>query len=249
MTEPSLSGNTVLIIGGATGIGQATSQLFGARDADVLIGDYNEEEGVKTAGTITSAGGRCDFFLMDVRREGSVRSAFERIAARTDHLNTLICSAAILSGAYSAVSDLQAEDWEATIDTNLKGTYLATKYAAPLLMRAETSVVLLISSGAGVRGGSSSLAYAASKAGMHGMQYNLERDITGSRLHVVCPGSIATPLKLENIGQGAVAQGTDPEAAMEKARQTLGDPMGVARVLAFLASDEAAYVRGTVFTR
>ena len=249
MTEASLSGNTVLIVGGATGIGQATSQLFGLRGADVLIGDYNEEEGAATAETIRAAGGRCDFFPMDVRLESSVRSAFENIGARTDRLNTLIYSAGILRGQYSSVADLEVEDWEATIDTNLKGTYLTTKYAAPLLIRAKTSVVLLISSGAGVRGGSSSLAYAASKAGMHGMQYNLEKDLPGARLHVVCPGGIATPLKLKNIGQGAVAQGGDPEAAIETARQSLGDPVGIARVLAFLASDAADYVRGTVFTR
>ena len=249
MTAASLSGNTVLIVGGATGIGQAASQLFGARGADVLIGDYNEEEGAATAETITAAGGRCDFLPMDVRRESSVRSAFENIAGRTDVLNTLVYSAGILRGEYRTVADLEEEDWSATIDTNLKGAYLATKYAASLLLRAKTSVVLLISSGAGVHGGSSSLAYAASKGGMHGMRYNLESDLPGARLHVVCPGSIATPLKLKNIGQSAILQGEDPEAAMEKAKQSLGDPVGIARVLCFLASDEADYMRGTVFTR
>ena len=67
------------------------------------------------------------------------------------------------------------------------------------------------------------------------------------RLHVICPGGIATPLKLENVAQGAVAAGRDPEQAKQNAR--LGDPIGVARVLAFLASEEGSYVRGTVFTR
>ena len=107
----------------------------------------------------------------------------------------------------------------------------------------------LLSSGAGVTGGSSSLAYAASKAGMCGMQFNLEQDIPGVRLHVVCPGNIATPLKLSNIGEGAAVRGEDPDAAVENARKQLGDPTGIARVLAFLASEEAAYVRGTINTR
>ena len=69
------------------------------------------------------------------------------------------------------------------------------------------------------------------------------------RVYAICPGGIATPLKLENIGQKAVLDGADPQAAMEAAKQTLGDPIGVARVLAFLASDEGSYVRGTIFTR
>ena len=100
-----------------------------------------------------------------------------------------------------------------------------------------------------MRGGSSSLAYAASKAGMHGMQHNLARDIPGTRLHVVCPGGIATPLKLLNIAQGATARGEDSDAAVANARQSLGDPTGVAKILTFLASDDADYVRGTIFTR
>ena len=156
-----------------------------------------------------------------------------------------------MTGAFKDITDLEESDWDATIDTNLKGTYLTVKHAAALLTRAGQSVLLLIASGAGVRGASSSYAYAASKAGMHGMHYKLETELgpKGTRIHVICPGSIATPLKLENVAQGAAAQGADPEAAREQARQTLGDPMGVARVLAFLASEDGSYVRGTIFTR
>ena len=81
------------------------------------------------------------------------------------------------------------------------------------------------------------------------MHYKLEGELgpKGVRLHVICPGGIATPLKLENIAQAAEAAGRDPEEAKRNA--VLGDPMGVARVLAFLASEEGSYVRGTVFTR
>jgi len=156
-----------------------------------------------------------------------------------------------LKGAYSGISELSEEDWNATLDTNLKGTYLTAKHAAPLLERAGESVLFLIASGAGVRGGSSSFAYAASKAGIHGMYHNFVSDLgpKGTRVHVICPGGIATPLKLRNVGEGAAARGEDAEQAIEAARQSLGEPIGVARVLAFLASEEGSYVRGTVFTR
>ena len=76
-----------------------------------------------------------------------------------------------------------------------------------------------------------------------------KRQLHGARLHVICPGGIATPLKLENVADGARASGHDPDEAVAKARQSLGDPLGIARVLAFLASPEGDYVRGTVFTR
>ncbi len=131
----------------------------------------------------------------------------------------------------------------------MKGTFFSSKYTTPLLAAAGESVLLIIASGAGVRGGSSSYAYAASKAGQHGLHYKLEQEVgpQGVRLHVICPGGIATPLKLANVAQGAIAAGRDPEEAVKNTG--LGDPMGVARILAFLASEEGSYVRGTIFTR
>ena len=141
------------------------------------------------------------------------------------------------------------DEWDATLDTNLKGTFLSAKYTTPLLAAAGESVLLIIASGAGVRGGSSSYAYAASKAGQHGLHFKLESEVgpQGVRLHVICPGGIATPLKLANVAEGAEKDGRDPEEAKKNA--SLGDPVGVARVLTFLASEEGSYVRGTVFTR
>ncbi len=244
-----LKNKIALVAGGATGIGRATAELFGARGAIVLIADYNQEEGCQAERTIREAGGQATFFSMDTRSEQSVAAGFAQIGTAHQRLDVLVYSAGVIRGAYKGTAGLPEADWDDTIDTNLKGTYLTARYATPLLERAGRSVVLLVSSGAGVSGRSSSLAYAASKAGMHGMQYNLEGDISGARLHVVCPGNIATPLKLENIAYKARIAGDDPEEAVENARKSLGDPMGIARVLAFLASAEADYVRGTVFTR
>ena len=167
-------------------------------------------------------------------------------------VDILVASAGVIKGAYRSIAELDEDDWDATLDTNLKGTFLTAKYGAPLMVAAGESVLMLIASGAGVSGGaSSSHAYAASKAGIHGMQYKLRQEYRGQgmRVYVICPGGIATPLKLENVGQKAEIDGENPQAAIEAAKQTLGDPLGVARVLAFLASDEGSYVRGTIFTR
>jgi len=244
-----LAGKIALITGGATGIGRATAERFGAEGAEVLILDYNQQEGRAAQEKIQRAGGKAEFFQVDVSSAREVGEVFRQISAAHGRLDVLVCSAGVLKGAYKGVAGLPEEDWDLTIDTNLKGTYLAVRHAAPLLEKAGQSVVLLIASGAGVRGGSSSLAYAASKAGVHGMQYNIEAHVKGARVHVICPGGIATPLKLENVAQGARAAGQNPDQAIEAARKSLGDPMGIAKVLAFLASEEGSYVRGTVFTR
>ena len=242
-----LKDKVALATGGATGIGRATAELFAAEGARVLILDYNEAEGRAAVAAIEKRGGQAEFHQNDVRSAQSVERVFQQLNA--DRLDVLVCSAGVLKGAFQGVAGLSEEDWDATIDTNLKGTYLVARQAAPLLERAGQSVVLLIASGAGVRGASSSLAYAASKAGVHGMQYNIEAHVRGARVHVICPGGIASPLKLENIAQGAQAAGQDPARAVEEAKKQLGDPMGVAQVLAFLASEEGSYVRGSIFTR
>jgi 3-oxoacyl-[acyl-carrier protein] reductase len=244
-----LANKIALVTGGATGIGRATAELFGMEGAEVHIIDYNKEEGQAAVAKITAAGGRAHFYATDIRSEESVAAAFDGIRAHAEHLDTAVFAAGVLKGAFKNIDELDEADWDVTIDTNLKGTYLSAKYTTPLLIAAKASVLMIISSGAGVFGGSSSYAYAASKAGQHGMHFKLESELIphGGRLHVICPGGIATPLKLENVAQGAVAAGLDPEEAKRKAG--LGDPMGIAKVLAFLASDDGSYVRGTIRTR
>lgn len=244
-----LANKEALVTGGATGIGRATAELFAQEGAHVHIVDYNEAEGRAAVEQIEAAGGQARFYATDVRLAESVAASVAQISEHTVRLEVAVFAAGVLTGAYKTIAELSEEDWDATLDTNLKGTFLSAKYATPLLAAAGQSVLLIIASGAGVRGGSSSYAYAASKAGQHGLHYKLESELgpKGVRLHVVCPGGIATPLKLENIAQGAEAAGRDPEEATRNA--ALGEPMGVARVLAFLASEEGSYVRGTVFTR
>ncbi len=246
-----LDDKIVAITGGATGIGAACAEQFAERGAVVCVLDYNREAGASTVDRVTSAGGRASFQQLDVRSGSEVESAFGKIDSEHGRLDALVCCAGVIKGAYRGINEIAEQDWDATLDTNLKGTYLTAKYGSPLLIKGRNPVLLLISSGAGVHGGSSSYAYAASKAGMHGMRFNLESELEphGVRVHVICPGSIATPLKLANIGEAAQKRGEDAQAAMDKARLELGEPAGVARVLCFLVSEEGSYVRGTIRTR
>jgi meso-butanediol dehydrogenase / (S,S)-butanediol dehydrogenase / diacetyl reductase len=117
------------------------------------------------------------------------------------------------------------------------------------MRRAGHGVIVLLASGAGVTGGSSSVAYAASKGGVHGLSLVLQEHLhpAGIRVHDVCPGSVDTPLKRQNVADMARVTGQSVEEALATAK--LVDPRGVARLLAFLVSDDADLVRGTVFTR
>ncbi|HUX88018.1 MAG TPA: SDR family oxidoreductase, partial [Chloroflexota bacterium] len=129
------------------------------------------------------------------------------------------------------------------------GSFRMTKAVVPALRRAGRGVIVLIASGAGVRGGSSSVAYGSSKGGVHGLAMVLEQKLgpDGIRVNDVCPGSLDTPLKRQNVIDLAESLGQSPEEALRKAN--LADPRGVGRILAFLASDDADFVRGSIFTR
>ena len=106
----------------------------------------------------------------------------------------LVCAAGVLKGAYVQPEELPLDDFDLVLDVNVKGTFLCAKHATPLLEASGQGVVILIASGGGVRGPSSSLAYGASKAGVNGFGMTLANRLAprGIRVNVVCPGNIAT---------------------------------------------------------
>ncbi|MBM3458313.1 MAG: SDR family oxidoreductase [Armatimonadetes bacterium] len=244
-----LTGKAILITGGATGIGRAAALEMAAGGATVVVADLNEVDGRKTVDEIERAGGRARFLLCDVTSEAAVRSTVDAALAWAGKLNVVVTAAGILQGAFLSIEALETATLERVMNVNFLGTFLMCKYAAPVMEASGGGVILCIASGAGVRGPSSSLAYGASKAAVQGLCYTLERQLAprGIRLNVVCPGSVDTPLKRQNVRDGATSRGQDPEQAVATAG--LVDPRGVARILRFAASDAAAYLLGTLFTR
>jgi NAD(P)-dependent dehydrogenase (short-subunit alcohol dehydrogenase family) len=244
-----LDGKVTVITGGARGIGGATARRFAAEGAKVVVADLLEAEAAETATAIATAGGTAHFVRTDVTQEEDCRQLAAAAAERFGRIDAVVTCAGILQGAYKAIEDLDLETFERVLDVNVRGTFLAVKHTVPYIKRSGGGVVLCISSGAGVKGSSSSIAYGTSKAGVHGMVMTLQPRLEpqGIRVHAICPGSIDTPLKRENVADAARAAGRAIPDALANAG--LGDPDGVARILAFLASEDADFVRGTIFTR
>src|SRR5262249_27495238 len=166
-------------------------------------------------------------------------------------LDGLVCAAGVLKGPFLQPEEFPLEVFESVINVNVKGVFLCSKYAAPMLATSGKGVMVVVASGAGVTGPSSSLAYGASKGGANGLGMTLENHLAprGIRVNVICPGNIVTDMKLSVEVAQAERDGTPVEEALERARQNYGTPAGVARVIAFMLSEEADYLRGTLFTR
>jgi NAD(P)-dependent dehydrogenase (short-subunit alcohol dehydrogenase family) len=244
-----LAGKVAVITGGARGIGGATAIRMAADGAKVVVGDLLEAEASETLSRIEQEGGEAVFVRTDVTSEDACRALAQAAVDRFGRLDIIVTSAGILHGAFQSIEELELETFERVQDINVRGTFLAVKHAVPHMKRAGGGVVLCISSGAGVRGGSSSIAYGTSKAGVHGFVLCVEQALARDniRAHAICPGSVNTVLKRENVAEGAQKTGRNPDQALANAQ--LVDPAGIAGVLAFLASDEGDYVRGTIFTR
>ena len=245
-----LDNKVAVITGGSTGIGAATAIEYAKAGAKVVFGDINEEDAEKTLSTIVEAGGTAKFQRTDVTLETEVADLMETANTAFGGIDTLVTSAGVLRGPSVRIDDFEAATFDSVIDVNLKGTFYALKHAVPIMQKGG-GVILCIASGAGVRGGSSSVAYASSKGGVNGLVMTVENQVAsmGIRMHTICPGGLATPLKLGQIAESAKRDGQNPDVAVANARNSLGDPAGVARVLTFLASDAAAYTRGQIFTR
>lgn len=247
-----LTGKVIVVTGGAQGIGGAAARLCAARGGQVVIADWNTATGTEAAAALNAAGYNACFVQVDVRSPEAVEKMMAEVQASYGRIDVLVCAAGIFKGAFQPPDELDVEDFEAVIDVNLKGVFLCTKYAMPLFdARGGSGTIIIVGSPAGVTGASGSLAYGASKGGVNGYGMTLPRH-TGNRnirVNVICPGGINTELKLGVVEAQARRQGQAVDTAVNDAKQQLGDPEGVGRVIAFLASDEAEYVRGTLFTR
>jgi|694.fasta_scaffold150434_2 NAD(P)-dependent dehydrogenase (short-subunit alcohol dehydrogenase family) len=249
MSNPiaDIQGKIILITGGAQGIGEATARLCAERGARVIIADV-KDKGADAAAAIRAEGGDATFYKVDVRSQEQVVQLFEQVKQSHQGLDVLICAAGVLQGQYLQPEEFPLETFDFVMDVNVKGTFLCTKYATPLLADSK-GVMLLIASGAGVIGGSSSIAYGTSKGAVNGMGMVLAGHLASRqiRVNVICPGSLNTELKRNVIQTQAEREGRDADALI--ANSELGDPIGVARLLAYLASDDGDYVRRNLFTR
>ena len=245
----NLSGKRVLVTGASTGIGRATAIRIASEGGRVALFDVNDSDAESTLRTILDSGADARYWHVDVTDEGKVSSGVDEAANWLGGgIDVLAHLAGILKGSGLEVTDVDESIWDPVIEVNLKGSYIVVKHVARHMIPMQSGVIILTSSGAGVIGGSSSVAYGASKGGTHGLAMTLDTHLSrhGIRVNDVLPGSLETPLKI-----GATEEqlaNTGDRDRYDDIMAGLSSPDGVAAVIAFLASDDADYVRGSVRT-
>jgi NAD(P)-dependent dehydrogenase (short-subunit alcohol dehydrogenase family) len=244
-----LNGKVAFITGAASGIGKGTALRFAAEGARVGLADMMDDEGQRVRTEIEGKGGRAIYADCDVSNPEQVRRAIDRTADQFGRLDIVFANAGI-NGVWTPIEELKPEEWDKTLDTNLKSTFLTVKYAIPHLRRAGGGSVIITSSINGNRKFSNpgATAYATSKAGQVAFMKMaaLELSRYQIRVNAVCPGAIHT-----NIDERTQKRDTEKvEIKVELpegkpgVNEGQGEPIDVADAVLFLASDMSRHVSG-----
>lgn len=236
------AGKAVVVTGAAGGIGAATARRLGEEGASVLCLDVQAEAVEATAAAVVAAGGEAVARAVDVRESSQCRNAIEEAVATWGRLDALCNVAGVLHASHSA--DETDEGWRRIMGVNLDGPFFLTRAALPHLLAVRGAVVN-VSSTAGVMGQAYMAAYCASKHGVVGMTKALAIEYArkGLRVNAVCPGGVATAMTQEIDFPEDVNWHLVMRANITDSGQP---PESVAAAIAWLASDEAAYVNGAV---
>lgn len=240
-----LDGKVALITGGGSGIGRATAILFAAEGAKLAVVDRAEDSARTVAGEISRAGGSAIAIRADVSKAADTERMVAETAGHFGHLDILYNNAGI--GFARRTHLLTEEEWDRTIDVDLKGVFLGCKYALPALMK-QGGVILSTASVAGLEGFRQMAAYCAAKAGVILLTKSLAMDYAehGIRVNCICPGSIGTPLYesgFDNLTPEKRERAHQMFAAMHLVGRT-GEPEEIARAALFLCSQDASFITG-----
>jgi meso-butanediol dehydrogenase/(S,S)-butanediol dehydrogenase/diacetyl reductase len=237
-----LKDRVALITGSGSGIGEATAKRLAAEGAAVIVVDWNQEGATRVAGEIRASGGRAEALHANVGNPPEIENMIRFAVEKFGQLDILHNNAIRL---YTGrVGEMTLENWRKTIDLGLTAYWYATRCALEVMVPQGRGVIVNTGSVSGLAGDYGLGAYNAIKAGVINLTRAtaIEYARKGIRCNAVCPGAIATPpIQKSRRAQPELAART--EAAIPMGRY--GEPVEIANVVLFLASDEASYVTGT----
>ena len=251
MADQKFRGKVVIITGAAAGIGRTTAIRFAKEGAKIAGWDVSETAAASFTADVNEAGGEAMFQVVNVTDSTAVEAAVKDVVERWSGIDILINNAGIVRDAqlvkvngHGPVTGMLEDSWDAVIDVNLKGVFLAARAVVPHMIRRGGGVLLSAASVVGLQGNFGQTNYVASKAGVIGMTRTWARELGkyNIRVNAVAPGFIGTDMVksmpdqvLENM-------------VLRTPIGRLGTPEDVANAYVWLASDEASFVHGTVLS-
>jgi len=241
MAVRDFEGKVVLVTGGSRGIGRACAVAFARRGASVVLSYAgNEAAAAEAVKLCEEAGGKAKAVRFDVSDSKACSEAVEAIVKEQGRLDVIVNNAGVaIDGLVMRVKD---EDWDKTLDTNLKGAFALIRAASRPMMKQRSGAIVNLTSIVGETGNGGQAAYAASKAGLIGLTKSVAKELASRniRVNAVSPGFIDTDMTsgLPEEAKKAML------AAIPLAR--LGASEEIANAVTFLASDAASYITGEV---
>jgi 3-oxoacyl-[acyl-carrier protein] reductase len=239
-----LEGRVAVVTGGASGLGEAIAGCFAAEGAAVVIADVDAAGGERVTSAIAAAGGRACFLATDVTRAAECARAVEGAVARFGRLDVMVNNAGV--GEVAPVAEMTEEAWDRVLAVNLKGVFLGSRAAFPVLAAGGGGLILNMASLAGKVPATGIGAYGASKAAVIHLTRILALEGAPQRVraNALCPTWTDTPMV-----RGFLADQPDPAAARRALEASiplgrLAAPADVAAAALYLASDEAAFITG-----
>lgn len=236
-----LSGKVVLVTGAGRGIGRATALLAAENHAHVIV-NYNksEDRAAELVDQLLAMGSHSSMVKADVSSEDDVRAMFKCIKEEHSRLDVLVNNAGIMKNSLLLLSNTELFDH--TMDVNLKGMFLCTRYAANMMRKQRSGRIINLSSTAGLYGDAGQTVYSASKAAVVGFTRSAAKELGmyGITVNAIAPGLIETDL-IKDL-KADVREKILSNVALGR----IGTPEDIAKVILFLSSDLGDYVSGEV---
>ncbi len=242
------AGKIAIVTGGARGIGRAVAHKFAAQGAAVCVVDLPGTELHVTASKIREAGGEAFGYEGDVTRESIVQGYVQAAKQRYGGVDIVFNNAGIM-GKFAPLHELSFDEFNKVVQTNLTSVWLGMKHASNAMKQRGGGVIVNNSSVAGLTGLPQLIAYAAAKYAVIGISRTAAVEFAPAniRVNAVCPGLVVTSLSrefIDTVGEEAARAITNMKVPMQR----MGNVDEVANLVSFLASDEASYMTGGVYT-